>query len=426
MQRLVLLQLALWLAPVRAEGTLTATLEARTAPDAPATPQELVLAGMERARWRCELDAEREGARSRTRILYLDGERVLEFVTGRESSRALEAEEARVERAGFAVLQGLLLAPERVAWRDHEDERVAELSLGRLIAAPRLRPSVVRLEHDGQVLASLRAIRWSEPEQGLPARPLEARLEREGRPPLFLRVIAVDAKLEYVPAFFLPPDRREEPSAERGFDARVERVRLEECRERRIPLPAGTSWEQALARDERLRAEHARSLPQRPLSPARLLELDARGLPRAVVLRLDSAREPVPGFELRAPAEALTLLLPALESLGPASLLRLRAGLTQNERGVEFVVRLPQHAPGVPLGRVQLLLRLERTEQPGEEGRSRSTGGPGRESRGEGRDRSHEQAGASASRPQPREAPTGASLESGASAGAECAPTASR
>jgi len=138
-------------------------------------------------------------------------------------------------------------------------------------------------------------------------------------------VESIETAVNAVDPFFVPPDRRGATGA--APSAAPVLVRLPAVTHRRLPLPAGTAWGEALERAARLASEEEVRLEPLggELQNGFVLELDDAGMPTAVVLRLARLPDPLPGgWESLEAREAATSRRPGIGPVSPAAIRQLR------------------------------------------------------------------------------------------------------
>jgi hypothetical protein len=277
-----------------------------------------------RARMHLVRSGDAENARE---IRYERGNQVFTLAAGESASRELTGGERLTVRRDFAVRRAAYLWPDGVVWERSAGRATATLAdgLGALTArldAQTGRPLAIELaDAQGAVVVALQALTWVEDKgrawpsscEGWRAGKLEWRETIDER--------AVNPTL--LDAFFAPPDLRD-VSAERERVLGV--VRSEELpafASRRTELPAGATWEQALARIAELEQTCTRELALLGLTldSNRTVEVSDALAPVAVHLRLTKAPATLPAGFATVPARSGRLMF--VEGLAAATVARL-------------------------------------------------------------------------------------------------------
>lgn len=297
----------------------------------------------DRARWQRTPKPARPGERE---LAYRYGPQTWRVDAGEPASRRLAGDEARSAELEFELRRALWLWPDGFEWSGAGGFRSAPVS------APSL-PSdqacflVARLGDDGRpaelgvalgtpqadarALVHARNVTWSV--SGERSFPAEFDLYRGTAHAWHERVSATYLAPQALDHFFLPPDfKRGDLPVD---DSTPRSVRLPERAERRVPLQAGETWDEALRAAQRLASEErARLEPDGlELAPGVLIELDREGRPRAVRVELSSPPRELPPGWVRAPEQAAwdqRLARPG--PVSPQQLARLRAHLSASQR----------------------------------------------------------------------------------------------
>jgi hypothetical protein len=234
--------------------------------------------------------------------------------------------------------RALFLWPDGIAWQGEGRERSAPIaglgSLHALVDADG-RPSAMHsLDTDAAAAESLRAIRWKT--QGRRQFPAHFELWASDNLIWVEDVERVETALNYIDAFFLPPDRR--GGGEDGPQGRANSIDVAAAFECRIELPeqAPPAWSECFAAAEKSRALWiSRGLG---LHSEDCLELDAKGSPRAIVLRShEVAAEHAAAWTWREEEPAWWLELARPQDLDSARLARLRL-LNPSETSPRFLL----------------------------------------------------------------------------------------
>ncbi len=204
------------------------------------------------------------------------------------------------------------------------------------------RPLEVTVEGpEGTKRRTLRVLGWQT--KGKRSWPRELELVENGTRTWKETVNSVETQVTFLDRYFVPLDRRPD-DPELALEARILAQDLREMVVRTHDLPEETTWEQATARFEALRAAAADELGERGLAPSGVpaFGLDAAGRPRTVLLTLaDPLPETVPpGWTALARRPGRILVVKTLTLVGAAALARLRTGLPPGLRAGEPYVRL--------------------------------------------------------------------------------------
>ncbi len=271
-------------------------------------------------------------------LRFLFGEALWSVEPGASGSRAFEGEERRLARLQLELRRVATTWPADLEWSGEGTLRTAVLAgVGRLEArlAGDGRPeSLASSDPDGTARERLVAIRWREPDaDGGRTWPSGWELH------VGERLVWRETLVEVAPAakvselYFVPPDRQ-------GAGARVS---LPSAAPTRLDLPAVARWSRPLSPAERAgwgpavaaaRAELERlsaELGER-LSPRPVFELDPRGRPVTLELRLEGDPEALPeGWSRRPPGPAWRSVRVGTEGL-EAALDALRQAADEGER----------------------------------------------------------------------------------------------
>ncbi|MDP6540481.1 MAG: hypothetical protein QF410_13140 [Planctomycetota bacterium] len=294
----------------------------------------------DRARWRIEPAGGDEGAR---RMRFRHGRRAFGLEPGQAVSRALEGTEATECLLQMELRRAATLWPHGFAWRGEGRLRTAEpTSGGKLVALldaeEELPVELSSLRPDGRPLESLREIRWRDPDADGRRWPASWDLLVEGRTVWSETITGVDTTTRYLDAYFLPADRREAAAGQTG--RRVLAVDMPRRVQRRFPL-AGDSWATARERAAALAAQWRAREGAAALEEHATIELDPRGRPAAVLLRLADPLAAAPeGWSTRPGCPGLAAQVEGLERVDGALLRRLGQAAPA---GAE---------PGAPLARI--------------------------------------------------------------------------
>ncbi len=300
-----------------------------------------------------------EGANEERRMRYQLGEHVL-AVEPRQAVSIEYLSEDRDELLGvFELRRALFLWPDDRKWQGQGNERTAAAASGgrmraKLAGQPARPVELTLLGADGKPRDSFRRITWSEPAS--PAAPAgEPAPATAGRawPATFETwnattqiwtetVEAVDVETRYIDSFFVPPDRRGVAGTSPG-DARD--LDIPPTCVRRVPLPAGASWDAARAERKRLVAE-SEAAGGPPLEEWATVEIARDGTPAAVILRLARLPEVAPpGYVLVPERPGTASSVSGLARVKPEVLeslrARLPAGSTPGAAYARFDARKP-------------------------------------------------------------------------------------
>ena len=192
-------------------------------------------------------------------LLYRAGERGFALEDGSASSKEITGDELAQWRLQTELRRALFLWPEGVAWSGEGRRRTAEVAgAGRLEAelGDDGRPTAMAsFALDGTSIERLDELAWSNAAPH--AFPARFALSARGAPVWTEEVLAVELALDFVDAFFFPPDRRPRESAPGAIAPRS--VDLESAWELRVALPSTSGTPSALL-DARAAALAARDL----------------------------------------------------------------------------------------------------------------------------------------------------------------------
>jgi len=306
----------------------------------PGRPHELRTVYVFPARVRWWISAG-EGPNEERRMRYQSGEHVLAVEPRQAASIEYHSEDRDALLAVFELRRALFLWPDDRTWDGQGDERTAPAAVGGRIhaklAGEPLRPVDLTLFGvDGKPRDSFRRITWREPAPPTPAagEPVPATRGRAW-PASFETwnasaqiwnetVDAVDVETRYIDSFFVPPDRRGVTGAGPG-DARD--LDIPPTCVRRVPLPAGASWDAARAERTRLIAQ-VQAAGGPPFEEWATVELTRDGKPAAVILRLARVPDVIPpGFVVVPERPGTASSVSGLARVQPALLESLRARL---------------------------------------------------------------------------------------------------
>ena len=254
-------------------------------------------------------------------IFYRCGEAVYR-ATGKGTSLALEGA-ARVDLLRqFALRRCAQLWPDGARWkREGEALRLGLGPVGHVEAAEldaAGRPAVLRsFDARGEAQETLRVNGWREVEGR--HWPSLLTLSVRGAVVAEEELLAVDASVDFIDAFFVPTDRRGLAGADDS--GRIYALDLQAAVTKHVPLEDDLDWAAALVRAEGLAGEQAEA--GRPVRTR--LQLDARARPVAVLLDLvDGRGAPRAGWKWGRAAAALGQFLTVSEVPSPQAVRRLR------------------------------------------------------------------------------------------------------
>lgn len=286
------------------------TLRFASAPDVPHT-LTTAYAFPARARMHLVRTGEPENARE---LRYLRGEQVFSLPAGENVSRELTGDERLAVLRDFELRRAAYLWPDGVAWQRSGERATAVLADGAGTLAASLdarsgRPLAIELSDErGAPLAALRALTWVE-DKGR-AWPASCEGWRAGELAWRETIDTRSVNPTLVDGFFAPPDRRDTSAERERVFGVVRSEELPAFASRRVELPPGSSWEQALARIRELEAGCSRELAALGLAldPNRTVELSDALAPAAVHLRLAKAPATLPAGFATVPARAGRLM----------------------------------------------------------------------------------------------------------------------
>jgi hypothetical protein len=313
----------------------------------------------DRAHLRIEPVAEKVDPLQR-RIQYRWGSQQWVVLPGASKSKALEGQEHRQGLLQLALRRVLLTWPAELEWQGTGEVRTAKLpDFGKLVVAidPATgRPSRIESEFaEGRPLERLAKIRWRK--DGKRYWPISWTLFVEGREIWSEKIEVVRPGARFLDSFFKPLDQRDlqagDPAStprETPFPPRVIRTRT---------LPEGAGWDRAFA----LAKEETATWTERlkgggyPLDSHPTFQIDRRGRPTAIELRLKGLPEKVPeGWRRVEGGRGLTQLLPGLSALEGGTLDRLFTLVPRTSRAGTPYVRV--RGSSKESGMVRLVLPL--------------------------------------------------------------------
>ncbi|HTF90662.1 MAG TPA: hypothetical protein VK843_19745 [Planctomycetota bacterium] len=251
-------------------------------------------------------------------LFYRIGEQGFSIDERSATSRELESLELAELRLQTELRRALFLWPDGFSWQGEGSERSVELAgIGKL--ALQLgsdgKPSSIRSSGlDGRPGETLQAIEWKN--AGARTFPSRFELHEAGELISTEEILKVETALNYVDAFFFPPDRRaqEPPSRPSPRAASIEALDVPLAWELRVELDAKS---RTTIQAARAAAAAARSDWERrgiaSLAEA-VLELDREARPIAAILRTQASASPAgEGWIRRAECPAWALQLERVE-----------------------------------------------------------------------------------------------------------------
>ena len=260
----------------------------------------------------------------------------------------LRGPELARELAHLELRRALFTWPVGLDWERSEDESTARvallhaanhpIALGTVVATldAEGRPARVRFDDpEGRTQETLVVEHWHA--SGFPE---VVHHERGGQRTGTETVWRAQRKPAFHDSFFTPPDRRQ---LRADFTQRVFRpMDLVAATIRPIPLPKGTSWQDARAERERVAEEVAEGLADtvHRLDPRAAFSIDWTGQPTAILLRLRRvAADPPAGWTTLTERPGIGLILPQLSLLDQTRLSTLRRGVPEDAKpGVPYVL----------------------------------------------------------------------------------------
>lgn len=270
--------------------------------------------------------------RAGTRLWSLDG--------NMPGSQLLAGEDRKRSSLSLELRRGLFLFPLGLDWKHSDGGRSASAELrlapgdadvlGTLTTSLDEAGRVARMAAlwpDGSEHEALTVESWSQ--DGIPE---TLTIETEGSLHGRETVSRATTDLRYHDTFFIPPDQREVTGGTGGL--RLWRTMdLQAITYRRIPLSEGATWAQARETQELQMAAAAEALQSTPhrLDPRPCIELDWKGAPRAVLLRLARHTTDAPeGWTSLDDRPGVALVLQKLEHLDTTRLATLRRGIPKD------------------------------------------------------------------------------------------------
>ncbi len=256
-------------------------------------------------------------------ILYRFGAQAFVIEKQTAVSRELTGPELEALRLQTELRRALFLWPDGFSWLGAGDERTAALERGgKLIAllGSDGRPvSMQSLDSDSKPAEKLQAIAWKA--RGVRHFPSHFELLCDERLIATEDVIEVETALNYIEAFFLPPDRRRED--------RSMAPGLSEAAIRTIDIPAGWELRAELNTTTRPTLDAARASAELECSAWKargvavldetIVELDTEGRPIAALLRATGSGEhPIEGWRRTQDCPAWSIPVKRLQDVDAA------------------------------------------------------------------------------------------------------------